>query len=313
MAEIGIRPGTESDVPEILTVLAKSLGENALLQRTTELFEWKHIHNPFGRSLLLVATSGSRIVGVRAFMRWSLATRDGGQLSCVRAVDTATLPEFQGQGIFRSLTLAAVEMARDEGVDLIFNTPNEKSAPGYLKMGWGEVGWLPPLVRPRPGRSIHPDETGMVSLDAVVPDAGQVPPWTPSDRPPAGLRTIRSEPYFHWRFRSHPTARYGWVGDARGGLIVRASVRSGRSELLVSELLHGYSGMGSLARRHRARYLAAFFTRHSPEEAFAHRAGMFRVPGVKGLRLVANPLSRLDIDVFDLASWDLSLGDVELL
>src|SRR5207245_291635 len=39
------------------------------------------------------------------------------------------------------------ELATD-GVELVFNTPNRQSLPGYLKMGWREVGRLPAAVRP---------------------------------------------------------------------------------------------------------------------------------------------------------------------
>jgi hypothetical protein len=46
-----------------------------------------------------------------------------------------------------ALTRAAIEEVRDQA-QLIFNTPNEKSRPGYLKMGWKEVGRISPWVRP---------------------------------------------------------------------------------------------------------------------------------------------------------------------
>ena len=42
----------------------------------------------------------------------------------------------------------AIDEVRADGVDFVFNTPNDKSRPGYLKMGWREVGRLPVAVRP---------------------------------------------------------------------------------------------------------------------------------------------------------------------
>ena len=62
-------------------------------------------------------------------------------------MDTATHPDFQGKGIFTTLTLGAIPDLRDDGVDLVFNTPNDKSRPGYLKMGWSEVGRVPVGIR----------------------------------------------------------------------------------------------------------------------------------------------------------------------
>ena len=81
-------------------------------------------------------------------MRWRLTTPGGGELSCVRAVDTAVHPDFQRRGLFRSLNEAAIEIARDDGVDLVFNTPNAQSRPGYLKQGWRDVGPIGVMIRP---------------------------------------------------------------------------------------------------------------------------------------------------------------------
>ena len=41
-------------------------------------------------------------------------------------------------------------MAVADGVDLVFNTPNEKSGAGYLTMGWKKVGPIGAMVRPSP-------------------------------------------------------------------------------------------------------------------------------------------------------------------
>ena len=50
--------------------------------------------------------------------------------------------------MFSRLTRAALD-ALDGQVDLVFNTPNGKSGPGYLKLGWREVGRVPVAVRVR--------------------------------------------------------------------------------------------------------------------------------------------------------------------
>jgi hypothetical protein len=40
---------------------------------------------------------------------------------------------------------------------------------------------------------------------------------------------------------------------------------------------------------------------------------MIPVPRVTALNLLARPRSTMDVDVFDLAEWDLALSDLELL
>jgi hypothetical protein len=85
--------------------------------------------------------------------------------------------------------------------------------------------------------------------------------------------------------------------------------------LVLSDLL-GHGGTGEVrraARANRARYMAGFFSKGSPERRSAIGAGMLPVPGVKALTLVALPLADLDIDVFDLGCWDIATSDLELL
>ncbi|WP_051201427.1 GNAT family N-acetyltransferase [Christiangramia portivictoriae] len=141
-----IREATDEDIPEILEVLKASLGETSS-KKSEEVWRYKHIDNPFGRSLVLVAIEGSKIIGVRAFMRWKWQKTDE-VLSVFRAVDTATHPKHQGKGVFKKLTLKALEIAKQNGDHFVFNTPNEQSKPGYIKMGWEEVAKIKVRIKP---------------------------------------------------------------------------------------------------------------------------------------------------------------------
>lgn len=141
-----IREGTEQDIPEILEVLRASLGETSS-QKTEEVWRFKHVNNPFGKSLVLLAVEDGKVIGVRAFMRWKWQ-RGNEVYSAFRAVDTATHPEHQGKGVFKKLTLKALEIGKQRGDNFVFNTPNSQSKPGYLKMGWKEVDKLKTSIRP---------------------------------------------------------------------------------------------------------------------------------------------------------------------
>ena len=48
--------------------------------------------------------------------------------------------------MFTKLTMHGLAAMQADGVDFVFNTPNSQSRPGYLKMGWREVGRLPAAV-----------------------------------------------------------------------------------------------------------------------------------------------------------------------
>ena len=310
-----IRPFQDSDLDEVLDLLRSSLGETSLLQRTPELFAWKHIDNPFGRSIILVAEAEGTIAGLRAFMRWELSTPGGEILRCVRAVDTATHPAFQRRGIFSRLTEAAVEAARDDGVDLVFNTPNEKSGAGYLKMGWQEVGPIGVMVRPGIGM-LRRQVGGIPETQDLVPGSEPLEEFPPVTlRPPRGLRTPRTAEYLRWRFTAHPTARYALVTSAGGLAVVRPNLRRGRRELVLSELIGPGSGAAAreTTRRSQADYVVGWFSKGGPERSAAIAAGLIPVPRITALTLVARPLRALSVDVTAPDTWDLAMGDLELL
>jgi N-acetylglutamate synthase-like GNAT family acetyltransferase len=140
-----IRKATSEDMPSIISLLKASLGEG-LMPKSAGYWQWKHEQNPFGTSPVLIATEDDKIIGVRAFMRWRWLKGDQ-CLESIRAVDTATHPLHQGKGIFSKLTKALLDECREKGWHFVFNTPNEKSKPGYLKMGWQEAGKLPVNLR----------------------------------------------------------------------------------------------------------------------------------------------------------------------
>lgn len=315
MPELSTREAGPDDVGPILGVLKAALGETPLLRRTRELWAWKHESNPFGPSIVLVATSGDRIAGVRALMRWRMGTPGGIAVECVRPVDTATHPEFERQGIFRRLTMESLDVARDQGVDLVFNTPNPKSGAGYISMGWKEVAPIGVMVRPRLGRSVSIPASEAPSLAEVVPASRPFRPIEAPDRPPRGLRTVRTPQYQSWRFGGHPTVRYGVIGSNSGAAVVRAGSRGSHTELVLSDLIGGAGSteVRHAARANRARYMAGFFSKGSPERMSAVTGGMIPVPGKHALHLVALPLTDIDIDVFDLGCWDIATSDLELL
>jgi len=315
-SSLTIRPYRISDLDDVLETLKAALGESPILKRTPALWAWKHEHNPFGPSLVLVAEMGGRLAGVRALMRWDLALPDGTLLRCLRAVDTATHPDFERRGIFRKLTNDAVEVARQKNYDLIFNTPNDRSGAGYLTMGWRRVGTIGVMLRPlmSRGAKVDPDSPpDPADFFEPVPApfaAGEVP-----QRSSSGLRTPRSREYLAWRFNGHPSVKYRATSDEKATVVARANIRQGRKEVVLSDILGRANrrSVAALARKARATYVAGWFSPRSPERRAAILAGMVPVPGVRSLTLVARPLRELPMDVFDLANWDLAMSDLELL
>lgn len=207
-----IRRATAADTDAVVALAGEALGW-APDEPHAELFRWKHVENPFGPSPVWVAEDEDGLVGVRAFLRWRFV--DGTRTwSAVRAVDTATLPRAQGRGIFTALTRHALAELEQEGVDFVFNTPNDQSRPGYLKLGWTDVGRVPVGVRlgsvpslVRMARARVPadkwsvaDAPGERAAD-VFADHEAVQDLLDACRPPAGLSTERTAAFLHWRYR----------------------------------------------------------------------------------------------------------------
>lgn len=308
------RPLVSQDVEETLELMRAALGEPPLLKRTPELFAWKHFDNPFGRSVALLAEADSRIVGLRTMMRWDLINRYGETVRCVRPVDTATHPDFQRQGIFRRLTEEALEVATEQGIDLVFNTPNEKSGAGYLSMGWKQVGPVGAMVRPRLGL-LSPARGRTDEPAQFLRHPKPAWPLAVTDRQPQGLRTPRTPEYLLWRFASHPAARYCRVEGEESVAVVRSNFRNNRREVVVADVFGARpaSALRRTARQSHADYAGTWFSPGTPERAAALRSGYIPVPGVAPLTLMARPLREFNVDLYEMGAWDLSISDLELL
>ncbi len=244
---IDLRPATPDDREQILALLGVSLGWDDDT-RYRELFAWKHERNPFGRSLAWVVERDGRVVAVRLFMRW-MFRRGGSTLHAVRAVDTATHPDHQGHGLFTALTTHALEACRAEGVAFVFNTPNAQSRPGYLKMGWREVGRPPVAARPRGPRDVvtiarsrGPAELWSVPLDVGADIAswldagGRWPPPSPVSSTDRTLRTASDDVFARWRY-GLAELHYRVIDDREAAIVVRLRRRGAGLELVVADQL----------------------------------------------------------------------------
>jgi GNAT superfamily N-acetyltransferase len=335
------RPATDGDQPAVLALLQASLGwvPDDAYER---FFVWKHRRSPFGPSPAWVATDpadGDRVVGFRTFMRWEF-TRDGAPVRAVRAVDTATHPDYQGRGVFTALTRAALDDLRADGVAFVFNTPNDKSRPGYLKMGWQLVGRLPVAARPRSPASLvrvararTAADKWSAETDAGVPaaealgDREAVARWlksadtAPTAATPGVLRTRRTPEYLAWRYGFEPL-RYRALpvgagtdteagGGDRDGLVIFRLRRRGQAleAAVCEELFPPDARLRQRALREVVRTTGADHAVLIGDARPTH--GILPVPG-QGPTLVWRAVADDESAFPGPDRWSLSLGDVEL-
>lgn len=333
--ELVVRQALPDDDPAILALLTETMAGGPTGERSAEFFRWKHRENPFGASLALLAEVDGAVVGFRTLMRWRFRRGDA-VLRAVRAVDTATHPAHQGRGIFTRLTRAAIAEA-ERDTDLIFNTPNANSLPGYLKMGWTAVGTVPIAIRvvrpvafargfrraghgapagPPPSSTLPPAEEVLADRAAVqrLLDA--------AEGDPRCLRTDRDAAYLWWRYAQAPGLGYrvialGDGGDLAGLALCRARRRGPLAELTLAEVIVPSGDRTAAVHLLRAAarsgvdHVATHLRGWPAAEAARRRVGYVDVPG-RGMTLVAKGLRPLDAPVDGLDAWSLSLGDLEV-
>ena len=319
------RRAEAADEASVLALAARALGWQGD-DRDAAFFAWKHRENPFGPSPMWLALDGDRVAGFRTFLRWEFDTPEGGVARAVRAVDTATDPDYQGRGIFSRLTLQAVDELRDEGIAFVFNTPNEKSRPGYLKMGWQVVGRVPVAVRPRSLPALVRMATSRVAAekwseaspsadsaaDVISGSDAAIDDLLASLPRDGRLRTRRSPAYLRWRYRFEPLhyrAVTGPRGLADGLAVFRVRRRGKAREAALCEVLA--PGADARAARMLMRQVvrvsgADYVVRGGAPDVRAGFVPLVRQGPILTWRSVTA------VDQPDLAVWHLELGDVEL-
>lgn len=321
-ADLTIRTASEDDQAGVLDLFRDTLGWRPG-DPNEALFAWKHRDNPFGASPAWVALHDDRVVGYRTFLRWCFLDDEGKTLRAVRAVDTATARDYQGLGIFGRLTIQAVADLTRAGEGFVFNTPNDQSRPGYMKMGWTVARRLPIGVLPANAKALARMARARVPADlwSKATTAGEDAGAVLQDVRVAGrllhhasqhgCRTDRSPAYLAWRtalrplhYRILPVSSQDW---AEGGLVFRLRRRGEALEAVIIEQLvpDWRTGAGLVARLLRATGADyAIGLRTGPS------AGLVPMP-VRGLGplLTTRPLAAAPPALKD---WALTLGDVEL-
>ena len=287
------------------------------MPKSEDYWQWKHVNNPFGPSPVLLAEEGGEIIGVRAFMKWQWQ-KGNEKVTAIRAVDTATHPDHQGKGIFKKLTLGLLDQCEQEGVHLVFNTPNQKSKPGYLKMGWEEAGKLPvKLSVKRPFQVLMSklstaSETKFLklpgndysleqALDHFNEKQGEVDHW----------QTAYSKRYLKWRYLQIPIIPYYGHFDDDAVVIFRLKQGALGVELRICD---SFGLPAAIKQLLKEVYHTCSFD-YITQNGFSS----IQLPGILKQRLNIGPdvtvrnLAKKDLSGFtNFSSWHPSFGDLEV-
>lgn len=309
-----IREPNKEDNAAIIELLQLSLGESKL-KKSQEIWDYKHCRNPFGISPIFLAEENGDLIGIRAFMQWRW------QLGSViwtsyRAVDTGTHPAHQGKGIFKKLTLYAIDYVQHLSECFVFNTPNDQSRPGYIKMGWKEVGKIKVALH----------TPSVLSLFSLIREKKYYNSITESQlnelckihndflQSKNVLFTPKSVQYLQWRYEKNPLQDYFVVSTADYYVAMYVKKHRFFNELRVVETIRFSDAkirneiccmISHYAFQNRCLLITS-----SDKDLF-----YFKIYGSFGPKLTFRAVSNSDnftATSLQITNWSYSLGDLEL-
>jgi hypothetical protein len=155
------------DVKEVVSLIK----ENLQPEYTEEFLLWKHVNNPFGKSISMVAIEDDKIVGIVFYMRYNLNRRDGSSIKCIRPFDACTDQNLRGNGIFKKLMVECLNKYSSD-YELLLANPNANSYSEFIKLGWKEpnheyhykIGIVSPFFSRKTGQLKNIDFKGSSEL-----------------------------------------------------------------------------------------------------------------------------------------------------
>lgn len=216
----------------------------------TEVFYYKHYENPYKvLTPILNDEIDGKIAGINCFMGAKFIAGHK-EVFGAQSCDSAVLPEFRGKGVFSRIIRAAEEQCEVYGIDFLFGFPNEKSYPGFMKLGWVHVGDFYRAVLPldtckffeRKFKKNIPSSIGKISdlfiqkklnnyskkSHSINIQENQECPFTEEDfeviNRTEGIMVKRSYQYYRWKVDNNPSRSFKYIiardGDRLVGFVI---------------------------------------------------------------------------------------------
>jgi GNAT superfamily N-acetyltransferase len=112
---------------------------------TPRYLDWLYLANPEGMALGYDAWEGERLAAHYACIP-ARAWVEGREVAVLLSLNTATHPDYQGQGLFTKLAAMTYEAGAAQGLDGVYGVANANSTPGFVR----KLGFQ--LVRPLEAR-----------------------------------------------------------------------------------------------------------------------------------------------------------------
>lgn len=110
--------------------------------RSTEYLKWLYAENPDGEAFGFDAFDGDRLAAHYACIPVNVRLR-GRHVNAMLSLNTATHPDYQGQGLFTRLAAMTYEHAADNNINVVYGIANSNSTSGFTeKLGFQLVSPL---------------------------------------------------------------------------------------------------------------------------------------------------------------------------
>ncbi len=250
-----IRPYQPTDADAVQAVLAATYAERATPR---DRYHWWSLGCPVATTGFMVAVAGEKLVGVQPMAIFPYRTTDT-RVTGAMLTGVAVHPQWRRRGIFSALLNACEHEAWRQGAAFITTMPNDQSRPGFLKMGYTDLGLRTLLLRPLKPAALGARLVPVLGWAAGA-GAGLLQTRLKPTPPPApaafhfrdistltplhiqaatqhhalfpGLGIDRSAPWLHWRYRAAPHCPYRLTeattphGDLLGWCATRVDTRS---------------------------------------------------------------------------------------
>jgi GNAT superfamily N-acetyltransferase len=99
---------------------------------SVEQLDWLYRYNPDGLAIGFDAYENDELVAHYVLLPSQIRT-ESGVLRALLSLNTATHPDYRGQGLFTRLAEMAIEQARAEEFSAIYGVANANSTPGFVR------------------------------------------------------------------------------------------------------------------------------------------------------------------------------------
>jgi GNAT superfamily N-acetyltransferase len=202
-----------------------------------DLLDWKILLNPAGRGHVHLEFRDDRVVGMQSAYLRRVLVRGEPKLAAEMG-NSFTDPAYRGQGVFSRCIEAVSDHCRENGIDILYGTPNSQALPavrgkrGYTVVDNARIGYLVKILSDAElARRVHrvvplgptvdmglwswarraaflewPAPNSRTSLETRVVDhvPETIDGFWGCDRSGLALFTIRDGAYLNWRYLAHP-------------------------------------------------------------------------------------------------------------